>query len=359
MNTSLYYQEHSSDKVYNVAVVLTDTVNNLYSVNFSYGRRGSSLNTGTKTPSPIGYSDAISVFNKLVKEKIAKGYKESGNTQSSVSALVASRDTGYRPQLLNECTEDDVSEYLNNDDWCAQEKFDGENRLLIAAGNVSFGANRKGLQIPLSEKILNELKKLPLGLVFSGEDLGDKVVIFDQINENVKNEPYHERSNELILNLTPPYANTDTSILSPIYTAWTTRDKHALYQELLARNAEGIVFKNIHAIYQPGRPNSGGDQLKNKFYETASCIVSGINPYKRSIQISLYDETGKLIKVGNATIYPNQKIPALNSVVEIKYLYAYLGGSLYQPVFLKERNDINPEECLSSKLKYKPVNEQV
>lgn len=43
-----------------------------------------------------------------------------------------------------------------------------------------------------------------------------------------------------------------------------------------------------------------------------------------------------------------------SSDVEIRYLYAYKGGSLYQPAFLGERDDIPAEECVLSQLKYKP-----
>ena len=43
---SLYYQSGNSDKVYHVQLEESD---GLYVVNFQYGRRGSTLNTGTKT----------------------------------------------------------------------------------------------------------------------------------------------------------------------------------------------------------------------------------------------------------------------------------------------------------------------
>ncbi len=51
------------------------------------------------------------------------------------------------------------------------------------------------------------------------------------------------------------------------------------------------MFKEIDAPFSPGRPNSGGSQLKFKFVETASFIVVGINK-ARSVTLGLYG-TGK------------------------------------------------------------------
>ncbi|HPY24902.1 MAG TPA: hypothetical protein PLK19_11325 [Mycobacterium sp.] len=40
-------------------------------------------------------------------------------------------------------------------------------------------------------------------------------------------------------------------------------------------------------------------------------------------------------------------------VVEVRYLYAYQGGSLYQPVYLGLRDDIEQHECVVAQMKYK------
>jgi bifunctional non-homologous end joining protein LigD len=345
-NVNLFYQDHGSDKVYNVSLVET---NGLYKVNFSYGRRGSTLNVGSKTPYPTDLSIAKSIFDKLVGEKVAKGYREIRQTTVTASVVNAidSRDIVLRPQLLNECSKEDVAKYIADNNWCAQEKFDGENRMLIKSGDKVIGANKKGLTIPLPFEIENSVAQLSGDFVINGEAFSNIIQCFDLVEPIL---PYKQRYKSLV-----EICKDSDAHLTVVKTAWNTQEKQDLYLELLARNAEGIVFKNIHAKYIPGRPSSGGDQLKFKFYETASCIVTGINTGKRSIQISLYNEKGELVDVGNATIYPNQDVPELNSIVEIKYLYAYPGGSLYQPIFLKPRHDVDASECLCSKLKWKPV----
>jgi bifunctional non-homologous end joining protein LigD len=69
----LHYQDLRSDKVYNVQLGRADGG---YVVNFQYGRRGSSLQSGTKTPEPAPYAQALKVYDKLVAEKTSKGYQE-------------------------------------------------------------------------------------------------------------------------------------------------------------------------------------------------------------------------------------------------------------------------------------------
>ena len=69
---TLYYREGTSDKVYQAAI--EPAGDGLYAVTFVYGRRGSTMNTGTKTNRPVSYADARRIFDKLVRAKLAKGY---------------------------------------------------------------------------------------------------------------------------------------------------------------------------------------------------------------------------------------------------------------------------------------------
>jgi len=53
------------------------------------------------------------------------------------------------------------------------------------------------------------------------------------------------------------------------------------------------------------------------------------------------------------TIPGKTPIPAAGSVEEVRFLYAFPGGSLYQPVYLGQRDDIAAEACILGQLKYK------
>lgn len=69
----LHYRDSISDKVYEVA--LFQLSENEFVVNFKFGRRGSRLQEGTKTVYPVAREAAESIFDKLVTQKVAKGYR--------------------------------------------------------------------------------------------------------------------------------------------------------------------------------------------------------------------------------------------------------------------------------------------
>ena len=246
---------------------------------------------------------------------------------------------------MNECSEEEVQRFIDSDHWCAQEKYDGVNRLLIKTGNEIVGANRKGLSVAIPKEVEEEMRTLP-DCVLSGEAIGDKVMCFDIIPEN-KEEYRHRYS--VLEGLLP------TEHIRLVDTSWTTQQKRRLLLTLKNDNKEGIVFKRIDSVYHPGRPNSGGDMLKFKFKATASVIVEGVNKGKRSVSMVMYD-VGP-VRVGNVTIYPNYTIPEEGSIIEVEYLYAFKGGSLFQPVYLGPRTDLDYSDCNIKQLKYKKEEE--
>lgn len=73
--TTLYYREGSSDKVYQVD--LCELGANRYLVNFRYGKRGSNLKEGSKTVGAVPLTQAQRVFDELVDSKVKKGYQHS------------------------------------------------------------------------------------------------------------------------------------------------------------------------------------------------------------------------------------------------------------------------------------------
>src|ERR1035438_1647402 len=95
-NVTLYYREGTSDKVYQCQI---EQAGERFVVNFAYGRRGSTLNTGTKTNVPVEYGDAKRIFDKLVKEKQGKGYTQ--GQDATPYQHTDKQPSGLLPQLLN------------------------------------------------------------------------------------------------------------------------------------------------------------------------------------------------------------------------------------------------------------------
>jgi bifunctional non-homologous end joining protein LigD len=184
-----------------------------------------------------------------------------------------------------------------------------------------------------------------------GESVGDVYFAFDLLEEDgvdLRKEPYSRRLDALV-------AIVASEGRSPIRTrgaATGTAQKQAMFDALRRLKAEGVVFKRHAAPYTPGRPASGGDQLKLKFTATASCIVAKPNKAKRSAALELLDG-GKRVAVGNVTISANQPIPKAGDIVEVRFLYAFPGGSLFQPVCLGVRDDVGLDACTIGQLKFK------
>ena len=344
---TLYYRQGSSDKIYQASI---EPRGNQFVVNFAYGRRGTTLQTGTKTQAPVNYDTAKGIFEKLIKEKTAKGYTPGKNGTPYQQTEKEDRNSGIQCQLLNAIDESELQRVLRDPAYWMQQKFDGRRLLIRKEGDQVMGINRLGLIVSLPASIEESAKAFAEGFIIDGEAVGETLHAFDllRINgEDMRERVYAERYFAL-LNL---IKSDEQSAIPLVPTACMPKQKAKLFQELEASNAEGVVFKRLDATYSAGRPASGGAQLKYKFYETATLIVSNVNA-KRSVALTLLDGKQE-VQVGNVTIPANQKIPNRGDLVEVRYLYAFEGGSIYQPVYLGTRQDVTRDECSILQLKFK------
>lgn len=347
-NITLYFREGSSDKVYQATIEPKDGG---YVVNFAYGRRGSTLNTGTKTQSPLPYAQAKALYDKLVKEKQAKGYTPGEDGALYQHTEKAPLTTGIHCQLLNPISVDEAEYFLNERDFVLQEKWDGRRLLIQKQGREVTGFNRKGLQVDLPVSLVDQIKACEVDCTLDGEAVGDSYCAFDLLGygtDDWRNKPYLERLHRLMCVLGSfPHPHIEL-----VESAFSAAEKRALFNRLKLEEREGVVFKQLDAPYTAGRPASLGPQLKFKFYESASLIVGKINA-KRSVSL-LLDKNGTLVPAGNVTIPPNHEIPTPGWIVECRYLYAFPeSGHLYQPTYLGVRKDLTAADCTVDQLKFK------
>lgn len=347
---SLYFSEGSSDKEYHAQII---EANNGFLVNFQYGRRGAALIAGSKTASPLPYEAAKKTFDKLVKEKTSKGYTPDVSGAAYQGTENAGLKTDFVPQLLNAITEDEAMRLISDSSYAAQQKMDGERRAANAEAGQVIGMNRKGLAVPLPQSIADELNSISDNggaIRVDGEIIGETLHVFDLHvfkGNSIRSLPWLERMRLAV------EALSGCKYIKCVPVAVTPAEKRALWNKVKMYHGEGVVLKLMDGGVKEGRPNSGGDWLKFKFTESASCEVHEIHPTKRSVALRLYDN-GSLVPVGSATIPPNYPIPSVGDVVEVEYLYAYRNGSLYQPVYRGIRADIERNECVLRQLKYKP-----
>src|SRR3990172_7379631 len=129
-------------------------------VPFVYGAIGGTKQSGTKTPAPVSLAEAEKVMAKIVKEKKAKGYVEGGDVPA-YSQVAGKVDSGVRPMLLTEASEeDDLQGFIADDRWAAQPKLNGLRLLVRVKGGKVVAINRKGLERAIPLDAATELAKL-------------------------------------------------------------------------------------------------------------------------------------------------------------------------------------------------------
>jgi len=95
---TLYYREGSSDKVYHAVI---EPQGEGFVVNIAYGRRGSTMNTGTKTQTPVDYDTGDQDLHETGQRKEGQGLHRRPRGHTVSDTPKEDRVTGLLPQLLN------------------------------------------------------------------------------------------------------------------------------------------------------------------------------------------------------------------------------------------------------------------
>lgn len=367
MYARLVFQSGNSHKEYQVSV---EAVADGFVTNFAYGRVGSALKRGTKTASPVCEDKAMQIAEKLIREKIAKGYiadTEQSQTSPKISVVDTSTVPIMLPQLANPIEANDLLSMGGL--FGLQTKYDGQRRILIYRKGIVTGLNRRGLPVALDSTLESAFRSLCdemayESLVIDGEDMGSHIRIFDIMEWNyneLREFGFQQRMNALQMLNVDILRLSDQSLADvlPIAQTWWS-DKHdvpRLIEDHRARGEEGLVIRLAGAPYNEGWPNNKGDMRKIKFVNDCSVIVSKITEGKRSVSISVLDTDGKAIPVGRVTIPANVNLDSIRigSVIDVQYLWCIgEGGSLFQPVFKGDRTgEILPEACTADQLVYR------
>jgi predicted DNA-binding WGR domain protein len=271
-------------------------------------------------------------------------------------------------QLLNEIMDESaVGAYLLDPAWGLQEKKDGKHLTVKwwTAPNTPYQIstiNKKGKLIASAPAFINAIRPClvdKVSMLLDGEQIGNDYFVYDILEYNGRDLRglSYERRYDKLCNLFPiinPHGIIRVRLY--IYTEASLSDynKSQKYQEFKNAGLEGVVFKRLAATFTPGKAHQ--DMWKWKFYATCSCRVSNRETGKHSIGLELLDIdalANTWRDVGNCTIGQNQPLPSPGSIAEIKYLYAYRHGCLYQPSYIGPRDDVDESECTTNQLKYK------
>jgi bifunctional non-homologous end joining protein LigD len=351
-SVTLYCRENGSDKLYKTEVAQEGSG---FLVRCWWGPRTGTLQAGTKTKNPVSRDEALKLLEKLVKEKKAKGYHEGEDAPAYTESDGATKDTGLRPMLLTPASIEDAERFLEDREWCAQEKLNGKRIMIRAKKDQVVAANRRGLECAIPREIESVLGRF--NVVVDGEMLGSTYVPFDLLEadgKDYRSEGYGLRYHVLLNVL------GDTKV-KPIHAVARPEKKRELLKALQERNAEGIVFKKLEgAGYIPGRVENlaKAHAVKVKFWRSGEFVVTGLNCGRRSASLGACRKDGERVHVGNVTVPPKHAWEVeVNRVVQVRYLYATSGDQLYQPSLDDSngsvwRQDKQPAECLIDQLVY-------
>ena len=349
-SVTLYCRENGSDKLYKTEV---SPEGSGFSVRCWWGPRSGTLQAGTKTKSPVSRDEALKIWEKLVREKKAKGYHEGEEAPAYTESDGTTKDTGLRPMLLTPASLDDAERFLEDRDWCAQEKLNGKRIMIRARNGQVVAANRRGLECAIPREIARALGRF--NVVVDGEMVGSTYVPFDLLEADGKDyrkEGYGLRHRALLKVL-------GETRIKPIHAVAKPSSKRELLKTLQARNAEGIVFKKLEGVgYLPGKVENLAQAraVKVKFWRSGEFVVLGWNGGRQSVLLGAHDADGNVVPVGNVTVAPKHVWEVdVNRVVQVRYLYATSGDQLYQPALDDSsgsvwRKDKKPAECLIDQL---------
>lgn len=349
---SLYYKEGTSDKEYHLAVLGNDESG--WQVQYRYGRRGSALKTAFKNKVPTDYVTAKSLYTDMLKKQLAQGYTPGEDGVPYSGTDKAGELSGLHPQLLNFIDEEMSKTLLNADSWIMQEKKDGVRCMIRKQGKVITASNKKGIVMGIPVTVEEAIKAAcgEANAIMDGELVGEVFWIFDLLAVGVhalQDRDYRSRLNMIDEWFSDNYGPN----FKLVPTAIGTASKKALYKKLKSEKAEGVVFSDATAPYKPGRPNSGGTRVKDKFFTSATVRVKKMN-LKNSFRMEMLSK-GDWVEVGDCTYFETKDVPKPGEFVEVRYLYMKKeGGSLYgPPVLLSIRKDVDEDDCLISQVKYK------
>lgn len=144
--------------------------------------------------------------------------------------------------------------------------------------------------------------------------------------------------------------------------AYTTEEKKRMYQSVLTRRGEGLMFKRLDATYvQGGRP--ANNWIKFKKSAEFDCIIIGFtkgqgkyNQHIGAVRFGQYVQTAngwKLQELGQASGMSDQERRAMSElsskyigkVVRIKGMERLKSGAIRHPIYAGLRHDKNPEQC--------------
>jgi ATP-dependent DNA ligase len=246
-----------------------------------------------------------------------------------------------------------AARHIEDPQWVAEQKLDGVRCMVqIKNGSVRL-LNRKGALLGASsskirEAIEREFDALSLfgHWLFDGELMPDGTLwLFDLIEAPgsvTSSQEFRHRRTALETFAGLVGWDEGDGLVRIVPQAEGTKAKQALMDAVSAGGGEGIMLKNLAAMYTSYRTETAG--VKVKFVKDVDCVVMDNGTYgKDNRMLGLFCD-GNLVVVGHCSSIGKQHAD-VGDVVEVRCLYVTNRDKLYQPRQMRVRYDKAPEEC--------------
>lgn len=259
--------------------------------------------------------------------------------------------------------EGDVDTYALNSEWVFEQKIDGKRALVHVADREAVAHNRQGEETGMPDTVHRAFdnKGFDGRWVFDGEILDHILWVFDVL---VCPGP-----DGGVTDLRDLALSARRQFLEQLFDQWQpehvklVRQEHVdvkksmLLKQVHDSGGEGVVIKHLASKYEGRRSHNW---LKLKFTATHEVVVSGLRRGDKDLAVDIGymhrspGNEGPTFRNAGGLKIPEKFIEQVEvgTVVEVRYLYATDDHKLYQPVFLRLRDDKRPDDCTTEGLQY-------
>lgn len=270
----------------------------------------------------------------------------------------------FAPMLADDASSADISTVVVSSDWALEPKINGHRRVIAVADGIASGFNRNGEPASIPHSVSAELALFVTDAILDGELVGNMWVCFDLLvldGESMLGRPWARRRAKL----EKLFDNRPGGAVRLVTAARTDKQKHKLILRVKELHGEGLVAKDVHAGYHPGRHRFW---LKLKHTKTVDCVVMFFGQDKQNVSVGLYRsgdteptviaEVSRLTGDGRKVVFASflrlwmglLGIDVPPVVVEVTCLYCSREYKLVQPVTPRLRTDKTAAECTFDQL---------
>lgn len=223
-------------------------------------------------------------------------------------------------QLLHETT--DPEPFIADPAFAAQQKLNGERRLIVKRGGEVCAYSRNGRARNIAATILDAARGVAGDFIADGELVGETFTAFDVQQLDGADVCALPQWRRFAMLTELPFAVVRHAIGSDA--------KAALLRAVRDENGEGLVFKRLCAPYRDGR---SVDCVKFKFWQSENFVITAVDP-RGSIHLQYQGRD-----CGKCPFDLFGGMPAIGSVAEIRFSAWTARGKLVHPKFLGFRHD--------------------